>query len=111
MPLINIETNQALSDNTTLNALSKTVANLLGKPESYVMLKYTHNTNMLFAGNNEPLAYLQLKSLGLPEEKTGDFSAALCTAVEKHFNVAAARVYIEFSGPHRHMWGWNNSTF
>ncbi len=111
MPLINIETNQALKDEAILKELSQTVATILGKPESYVMLKYRHNENMLFAGNSEPLAHIQLKSLGLPEDQTGAFSTALCNAIEKHFSVSPERIYIEFSSPERHMWGWNSSTF
>ncbi len=46
MPLITIETNQAMSNESTLQDISQTVATLLGKPESYVMLKYTHNKHM-----------------------------------------------------------------
>ncbi len=111
MPLLSIETNQGLQNTETLNTLSKAVASLLGKPESYVMLKYEHNTNMLFAGNNLPLAHLKLKSLGLPEDKTAIFSTELCQLMQTHFNVPAERVYIEFSGPERHMWGWDSATF
>ncbi len=111
MPLLSIETNQQPHDSETLKALSKAVANMLGKPESYVMLKYEQNTNMLFAGNDQPLAHLKLKSLGLPEDKTADFSAELCRLMQIHFNVPGERVYIEFSNPQRHLWGWNSGTF
>ena len=110
MPLISVETNQKLPDDA-LKALSKAVADTLGKPESYVMLKYQHNPDMLFAGTTQPLAYLQLKSLGFPESRTKEFSSVLTQALQEHASIPADRVYIEFSNPERHMWGWNNSTF
>ncbi len=111
MPLIHIETNQPLHDNTLLEEVSQTVAALLGKPESYVMVKYTENPKMLFAGDTQPLAYLQLKSLGLPEGETGHFSQTLCNMMQTLFDIAPDRTYIEFSSPPRHYWGWNNTTF
>lgn len=111
MPLLSIETNQTLQNSNSLTAISSAIANLLGKPESYVMIKYEHNTNMLFAGNEQPLAHLKLKSLGMPEDKTADYSAELCQLMQTHFAVSADRVYIEFANPERHMWGWNSTTF
>lgn len=71
MPLLTIESN-INSQPTLLSTLSYEVAKLLGKPESYVMVKFQHNENMLFAGSDEALAFLQLKSLGLPETATKD---------------------------------------
>jgi len=111
MPLISIETNQALSSQETLEEVSQFLASLLDKPESYVMLKYTHNANMLFAGSNEPLAHVTVKSLGLPETMTAQYSALLCDAMKEYFSVPSERVYIEFVSPERHMWGWDRSTF
>jgi len=57
---------------------STTVADILAKPEAYVMVILEHNPDMLFAGDAAPLAYLELKSLGLPEDRTAELSAALC---------------------------------
>ena len=111
MPLISIETNQTLEDSNTLNILSSAAAGLLGKPESYLMLKFEHNSSMLFAGNTEPLAHLKLKSLGLAEDQTEAFSKELCELMQQHFSIQADRVYIEFANPQRHLWGWNSSTF
>lgn len=111
MPLISIETNQPLSDKSILEEISQGIASMLNKPESYVMVKYQHNTDMLFAGDDQPLAYLQLKSLGLPEHKTPQFTMTLCNMLQTYFDIAPERIYIEFASPARHFWGWNNSTF
>ena len=113
MPLLSLETNTpASTDNhATLTGLSRLVAELLGKPESYVMVRMQHNPDLIFAGNAEPAALMQLKSLGLPESRTAEFSRALCDFVADAFGIATDRIYIEFSSPQRHLWGWNGGTF
>ncbi|QLQ34125.1 MAG: hypothetical protein HZT40_07145 [Candidatus Thiothrix singaporensis] len=111
MPVLSIESNQPLANDASLATISKHVAGMLGKPENYVMIRYSQNPDMLFAGSGEPLAYLELKSLGLPESKTAGFSAALAKLVADELRVSPSRVYIEFASPERHMFGWNGATF
>ncbi|MCB1830544.1 MAG: hypothetical protein KDI49_04610 [Gammaproteobacteria bacterium] len=114
MPTLIIQTNVEIAADRRRQILaeaSSTVAGMLGKPESYVMVILKPNTDMLFAGADEPLAFLELKSLGLPEERTADFSAILCRLMKTHFGIPQERVYIEFASPPRHMFGWNSRTF
>ena len=87
------------------------VAEQLGKPERYVMTSVETNPTMQFAGNDAPLAYLELKSIGLPESITADVSKALCELVSASTGIASDRIYIEFADAPRKMWGWNGSTF
>jgi phenylpyruvate tautomerase PptA (4-oxalocrotonate tautomerase family) len=63
------------------------------------------------AGNRDPLAYLELKSIGLPAQRTKEFSALLCDLVSRELDIPPDRVYIEFSDAPRAMWGWNGGTF
>jgi phenylpyruvate tautomerase len=114
MPLLNIETNCSFEDIDTGQFLKKTseqVAELLGKPENYVMVCLSHRPAMMFAGTTDPLAYVEMKSLGLPEDHTADFSKSICALLEKHLSIPADRTYIEFTNGVRHLWGWNGSTF
>jgi phenylpyruvate tautomerase len=114
MPTLKIQTNveiPAERRKVILEAASATVAEQLGKPESYVMVILETNQDMLFAASGAPLAFLELKSLGLPEEDTPSLSAALCRFMEQQFGVPPARVYIEFASPLRHLFGWNSKTF
>lgn len=114
MPLLSIDTNVKLADEDAdrfIKTASEQTASMLGKPESYVMVKLEMNPHMSFGGTKEPLVYSELKSLGLPEEKTKEFSATLCELFSKQLDVNPDRVYIEFANGIRHMWGWNNSTF
>jgi len=66
---------------------------------------------MMFAGSTDPLAYLELKSIGLPESKTSQLSKALCDLVENKLGIPQSRIYIEFADAPRSMWGWNGGTF
>lgn len=114
MPTLKIQTNVALPPPRRASLLqdaSSSVAALLGKSEGYVMVSLEINPDMCFARSSAPLAYLELKSLGLPEARTAEFSAALCELVGEHCGVSAERVYIEFSSPERHLFGWNAKTF
>ncbi|MET0066419.1 MAG: phenylpyruvate tautomerase MIF-related protein [Candidatus Thiodiazotropha sp.] len=114
MPLLNITTNQSLEPERQTDRIrqaSAMVAKMLGKPERYVMINLIGNSNLSFGGNFEPLAYLELKSIGLPAERTREFSETLCGFMEEAFGIPPERVYIEFSDAQRHLWGWNSGTF
>lgn len=112
MPLLQISTNTPIEDCQAITELaSKLTADMLGKPESYVMVKIIPEQALIFGGTNEPAAHVKLKSLGLPEDNTADFSARICSFIETELNIQSARIYIEFSNPERHMWGWDSRTF
>lgn len=114
MPYLSIETNQSINDaqkEALLTKASALVSKELGKAESYIMVSIAPTRPMMFAGKPESCAYLELKSIGLPESKTKSLSAALCALINGELGVETDRVYIEFSDEQRGMWGWNNSTF
>jgi len=121
MPYLRIQTNQTV-DNSRKSAIlsraSRLVASELGKPESYVMTSCAPTQPMSaptqpmsFAGNMDACAYLELKSIGLPENKTTGLSAALCKLINEELDIPGERIYIEFVDVPRAMWGWNNATF
>jgi phenylpyruvate tautomerase PptA (4-oxalocrotonate tautomerase family) len=114
MPFLKIQTNQPLDEDHARDLAARasaTVAELLGKPERYVMVSVEHNPVMQFAGTPAPLAYLELKSIGLPESVTAKASHALCELVADTTAIDPERIYIEFSNAPRQMWGWNRGTF
>ena len=114
MPYLTIQTNLDVNPDQAeklLKAASKVVADGLGKPESYVMVNLDPPRPMLFAGNNAPAAYLELKSIGLPGDRTQALSESLCSLINTNMDIDPGRIYIEFADAPRHMWGWNNSTF
>jgi phenylpyruvate tautomerase PptA (4-oxalocrotonate tautomerase family) len=114
MPYLSVRTNlspEAGVREDFLEQASRRVAELLGKSEQYVMVNLKTGQEMRFGGIDAPLAYLELKSIGLPEERTGDISADLCALVSGTLGVPVERIYIEFSNAERHLWGWNGGTF
>lgn len=114
MPYLLIRTNQKVADaaaTALLTRASHQVAELLGKPERYVMVSLEQSCAMLFGGSADPLAYLELKSIGLPGGETGRLSAALCDLVGQELGIPGDRIYIEFSNASGPLWGWNGATF
>ena len=114
MPLLKIQTNEAIDldrQKTLAGKASQQVAAMLGKPERYVMVSIEHNPAMLFGGSDEPLAYLELKSIGLPESKTTELSRGLADLLGAELDLPSERIYIEFADAPRAMWGWNGGTF
>jgi len=114
MPFLRVQINTELATpraKALAAQASALVAEQLGKPERYVMTSVEHNPAMQFAGTDAPLAYLELKSIGLPESDTADASRALCQLVARETGIDPERIYIEFTDAPRKMWGWNNGTF
>lgn len=112
MPLFKIQSNKAIenADQLILQA-SKVVAELLNKPEKYVMVSMEINQHMSFGGTMDPLLYCELKSIGLPGDKTSHFSQQLMAFLHRETGIDPERIYIEFADARRNMWGWNSATF
>lgn len=112
MPVLQITTNVSIDNADALaKQASSLAADILGKPESYVMISVNGAADLIFAGTSDPCAHLILKSLGLPESETRTYSEKLCSFIEQQLGVSPSRTYIEFINPERHMFGWDNRTF
>jgi phenylpyruvate tautomerase PptA (4-oxalocrotonate tautomerase family) len=114
MPYLKIQTNRPVPDilsRKILERSSKLIASELGKPEEFVMLALEPSVKMLFAGNDDPVAFLELKSIGLPGQKTKQLSQRLCELIEEELGIAKERVYVKFIDVQRGMWGWNGGVF
>lgn len=113
MPYLKLNTNVAVSEQQTpqlLRELSQLMAKETGKPERYVMTSISCDA-MLFAGNDEPLAYLECKSIGLTSSQAKNLSASICQLLNDRLALPKDRIYIEFSNCPAEFWGWNGSTF
>ena len=111
MPFIQINTStKSVVDNGLLQKeISKMVADLTGKPESYVMTMIQSNSQMTFAGSDEPCCFIKLKSIG--SLTPSSMSKSLCELIESKTNIQANRIYIEFSDIKASDWGFNGSIF
>ena len=112
MPFIRIETNQTISkESEILMEISKLASEKLGKPESYMMTAINSSIPMTFAGSDEAAAFVECKSIGLPQDKVKVMSEALCSYLEEELAIPAERIYIVFTDVKGSMWGYNKGTF
>jgi phenylpyruvate tautomerase len=114
MPLLKFETTVALSDDkqkTLLPALSKAVAEIIGKPEQYVMVTAS-SAAMLMGGSSGDAAFVDVRSIGgLSDEVNRKLSARVCRLLSEALGLPANRVYLNFTDVEAGNWGWNGSTF
>ncbi|MFK8182936.1 MAG: phenylpyruvate tautomerase MIF-related protein [Phormidesmis sp.] len=115
MPLIKIQTSASAPAKSTvedlLKQLSASLAQHLGKPESYVMTAFEASTPMTFGGTTAPSCYIEIKSVGTMGAKTQTMSQDFCAKVQAALGVPPNRTYIEFADSPGAMWGWNGKTF
>ena len=114
MPCLIIKTNKTLSEQEKIDcgsSVSAKTAEILGKPENYVMTLLEDKISMTMSGTTEATAYIELKSINLPEDQTEKLSNSLCQHIGEKLNIPASRIYIEFSNAQRHLWGWDGRTF
>ena len=114
MPLLKLETTVALSDEekkTVLAALSKAIAETIGKPEQYVMVTASQSA-MLMSGKAGEAAFVDIRSIGgLNGDTNRKLSQQICKLLKDSLGIAPDRVYLNFSDVEAGNWGWNGSTF
>jgi phenylpyruvate tautomerase PptA (4-oxalocrotonate tautomerase family) len=114
MPLLRLETNAALSDDQRKQlpaALSKVVAETIGKPEQYVMVTIGPAA-MLMSGKSGDAAFVDIRSIGgLSADVNRQLSQKVCALLAQHLQVSQNRVYLNFTDVEAGSWGWNGSTF
>ena len=114
MPYFSIETNQTIDKPANQELMKKTsafVADLLGKPESYVMISIKPGTPLTFGGSAESAVFVRLKSIGLPKDRCTELSEKICGYIEQELGVSKDRIFIDFKDLERNMFGWNGKTF
>lgn len=114
MPCLIVKTSQIINDaekNNICLSLSKLTAELLAKPESYVMILFEDKTTMSMSGSIKASAYIELKSINLAEDQTSLLSEKICQQVSETLKIPTDRIYIEFTNIQRHLWGWDKKTF
>lgn len=116
MPLVRMVTNVELDEtekrNQLLHVLSEKTAELLGKPEAYVMVCLQSGATMLMGGESGPTAFLEVRALGeMTGATTEALTEALTAVVQSAIDVEPGRIFLNFSGLARDMWGHRGHTF
>nr|KYP63616.1 Macrophage migration inhibitory factor isogeny [Cajanus cajan] len=100
MPCLNLSTNVNLDGVDTSSILSEatsTVAQIIGKPEAYVMIVLKGSVPISFGGNEQPAAYGELVSIGgLNPDVNKKLSAAIASILETKLSVQKSRFFLKF---------------
>ena len=114
MPLLKLETTVALSEDkrkALLAALSKIVAETVGKPEQYVMVTASPAA-ILMSGKTGEAAFVDCRSIGgLSGAVNRQLSERICRVLNESLGLPASRVYLNFTDVEAANWGWNGQTF
>ena len=114
MPLVHVTTTQSIpaaEKKTLCEKLSRIAAEVIGKPESYVMT-CVGPAALSLAGSSEPAAFVDVRSIGglAPRACTG-LSERLCALLAEALGVPGGRVYLNFTEIAAAKWGHDGSTF
>lgn len=113
MPRIQVTSNISLSDaekSNALHTLSQTVAELLNKPEKFVMTSWT-TAKMTMSGTDAATAFIELRSLRLPADATERLSSELCQRLSLTADIRSDRIFINFVDVEPKNWGWDGKVF
>ena len=114
MPLLKLETTVALTEDkrqALLASLSKTVAEIIGKPQQYVMVAASQAA-MQMSGNPDDAAFVDVRSIGgLTGEVNRKLSKKVCELLHESLGIPPNRIYLNFTDVQASHWGWNGNTF
>jgi hypothetical protein len=114
MPYFAIQTSQPLDDASAAGLAGRAsafAAELLGKPEAYVMTALTPGAVMTFAGSDAPAAFVDVRSIGLPEAHCSEFADAISRFIQTELDIDPGRVFIDMRDLPRTRFAWNGKTF
>jgi phenylpyruvate tautomerase len=114
MPLLKLETTVSLTDEkraSLLPALSRIVAETIGKPEQYVMVT-ANQVSILMSGKSGDAAFVEVRSIGgLGGDVNRQLSQRICHLLNQSLGVPSNRVYLNFIDVEGENWGWDGNTF
>ncbi len=114
MPLIQLHTSVAVPEDKRqelLSALSKLIAECIGKPEQYVLAS-VDTQHMLMSGKTGPAALAEVRSIGgLNGKVNRQISSRLTELLRTTLGISPDRVYLNFLDVPAGDWGWRGETF
>jgi phenylpyruvate tautomerase len=115
MPLIRLQTNVSLSSEVSTGLcadLSRLCAEVIGKPEAYVVAIVDDHQTMSFGGKPGPAAFVEVRSIGgLSPTVNRSLSERICALVTSSIQVESPRVYLNFIDVAASNWGHDGGTF
>ena len=114
MPYLLIQTNRGIGEqeqSRLVTEASKIVATALNKPEKYVMVAWTPAPKMTFDSDPNGAAFLELRSIGIPESGRQKLPGALAKCMAEHLGIDADRVYLVMMDVPGKYWAQGGQTF
>jgi phenylpyruvate tautomerase len=114
MPYLSIQTNVAIEEEAQkrlLSEASRIVATGLNKPEKYVMVAWTPAPKMTFASDPNGTAFLELRSIGIPEPSRQTLPGELAKCMSQHLGIEADRVFLVMMDVPGKYWAQGQQTF
>ena len=114
MPYLSIQTNQSIpqeKQGALLAAVSEIISSQLGKSEDYVMAGIVQDSRMFFARDGSPTAFVELRSIGIPEQKRNFLCSRLTELISVDCAIPANRIYVVLVDIKPQFWGHNGQTF
>jgi len=112
-PSLSVLTNVDMGSKKTafMLAASRSVAETLKKPESYVAVVAQDGLDMVWGGSDDPCALCRVTSLGsINVENNRELSKDLCELLGE-FGIPGTRIYITFEDVKRENMGYDSATF
>ncbi len=113
MPMIDVRTNCTITpgtEKTMKTQIGEAIALLPGKTENYLMLAFSDNEHLWFAGQNTPAAMIDVTAFGtLAHEDCCKLTERLTTIVADALKIPSARIYVKYASTRE--WGWQGHQF
>ena len=115
MPLVEVQLSSPLSataQSALMSTLSQSVAKILGKPESYMMVVLRSEVPMLMGGSAEPTALVKVRSVGaISAPQSRELAGSITQSLVKAGGLDDDRVYCLFEGVPGARWAQGGQTF
>ncbi len=114
MPFINTKVSVPLSrekEEQLKTRLGEAISIFPGKTERWLMLDFSDDRRLWFAGSNDrPAAMVEVELLGSADRETcARMTARVCEIFSDVLGIPADRVYVNYTFSTE--WGWNNANF
>lgn len=113
MPFINtcVTTEITHEKEEILKAKLGKALSLIGKPEAYLMLNFSENCRLWFAGtNDEDAAFVEVALLhSAPKASYEKLTKAICDILNEELYIPTNRIYVKYS--ETEFWGWDKMMF
>lgn len=114
MPMLALHTAKPVpadQQEVLIKALSRCVAQGIGKPETYVMVTLSDGP-VCMAGSVGDGAFVDVRSIGgLSGDTNGKLAAAICALLDETLSIPSQRVYLNFTNVDASAWGFDGRTF